>query len=401
MLNRLNFGKRSAVIPNLVIAQRAIDKMIAASKHYLADETGEAMMGLILENLHTGIPTLYVLDTISPDESAIRHFHTFQQGDDRQDEILWWMRENWRVYNKQFVEQIAADNPLKQRLLDAPLHYLGDWHKQPGHMVQPSNGDLMTALEWIHDAGEALGFMLAPILTLDHPNVEEASGVTTNFLSISNGDGTNTRIDFWYINQKLRGFAPITPTVYQDKDLPTLPPYPWHLVDQARYDEECDLLTAEGMFLSVTLWDGDGKPPLEVCFLVAHPDSEKLLIIVTSHDYPTTPPSIRLAPFININPDDDMYDVFEEAWQRSEVLTDDAPSTWEDADRLVNLVRAVEEKHNLRVLPPPQEKAEADTPSEAQEAVAAVNLTDLMNAKPVTSEADTPNETPTDKSEEL
>lgn len=385
MLNRLNFGKRSAVIPNLVIAQRAIDKMIAASKHYLADETGEAMMGLILENPHTGIPTLYVLDTISPDESAIRHFHTFQQGDDRQDEILWWMRENWRVYNKQFVEQIAADNPLKQKLLNAPLHYLGDWHKQPGHMIQPSNGDLMTALEWIHDAGEALGFMLAPILTLDHPNVDEASGVTTNFLSISNGDGTNTRIDFWYINQKLRGFTPITPTVYQDKDLPTLPPYPWHLVDQARYDEECDLLTAEGMFLSVTLWDGDGTPPLEVCFLIAHPDSEKLLIIVTSHDYPNTPPIVRLAPFININPDDDMYDVFEEAWERSEVLTDDAPKTWETADRLVNLVRAVEEKHNLRTLPPPEEKVEAD----------------LMNEAPAISEADTPNETPTDKSEEM
>ena len=34
---------------------------------------------------------------------------------------------------------------------DVPLRYLGDWHKQPGSMIQPSHGDHMTALTWLDD----------------------------------------------------------------------------------------------------------------------------------------------------------------------------------------------------------------------------------------------------------
>jgi hypothetical protein len=352
MLSRLQFGKKGGVVPNLVVAQRVIDKMVAAAQHYLEDETGEAMVGLIVENPHSGIPTLYVLDTISPDETAIRHFHTFQQGDERQDEILWWMRENWRVYRSQLADQIAPDNPLRNKITDSPLQYLGDWHKQPGHMIEPSGGDLMTALDWIYDEGSTLGFMVAPILTMDYPNVDAASGVTTNYLTIPNGDGTNMRVDFWYIDQKTRGFVPITPTVYQDKDLPALPPYPWHLVHQARYDEENDLLTAEGMFISVTLWDADGELPLEICFLLARRDSEKLLIITTEHDYPKQPPTARLAPIIPMDANVEMYAVFEEAFAKSELLVDDTPKSWGDADRLVNFVRQLEAKYDLHTETP-------------------------------------------------
>ena len=71
--------------------------MTAAARYHIEDETGEAMVGLVVPGTHTnGIPTLYVLDTISPDESAIRQFHTFQQGDERQDELIWWLQENWQ-----------------------------------------------------------------------------------------------------------------------------------------------------------------------------------------------------------------------------------------------------------------------------------------------------------------
>ena len=64
-------------VPNLVMAQRVLDKMAVASRHYIEDETGEAMVGLIAPGTHTnGIPTLYVLDTISPDSSARSKWQT-------------------------------------------------------------------------------------------------------------------------------------------------------------------------------------------------------------------------------------------------------------------------------------------------------------------------------------
>ena len=84
------------IVPNLVLSNRAVKKMLSAASQYLADETGEAMLGFIVENdTPEGLPTIYVLDTISPDETAIRRSHTFQQGDALQDEIIWWLQENW------------------------------------------------------------------------------------------------------------------------------------------------------------------------------------------------------------------------------------------------------------------------------------------------------------------
>ena len=60
----------------MVVAQRVIDKMAAAANTHMEDETGEAMVGFFVPGLHTnGVPTLYVLDTISPDDSAMRQFH--------------------------------------------------------------------------------------------------------------------------------------------------------------------------------------------------------------------------------------------------------------------------------------------------------------------------------------
>jgi len=72
--------------PNHVVSQRVIDKMAAAASRYIADETGEALIGLLAPGLHTnGIPTIYVLETIAPDESAVREWATFQQGDETHD----------------------------------------------------------------------------------------------------------------------------------------------------------------------------------------------------------------------------------------------------------------------------------------------------------------------------
>ena len=90
------------IVPNLVLSQRAVDRMLSAASQYMADETGEAMVGFIVEDdTPEGLPTIYVLDTISPDETAVRRSHTFQQGDALQDEIIWWLQENWHFHREQ------------------------------------------------------------------------------------------------------------------------------------------------------------------------------------------------------------------------------------------------------------------------------------------------------------
>lgn len=327
MLHRLT-GIGRGQVPNLVVAQRVIDRMRAAAGVSIEDETGEALIGLLTPGTHTnGVPTIYALDTISPDESAVRALHTFQQGDARQDELIWWLQENWHT-------QRASAAPK----WDVPLRYLGDWHKQPGAMIQPSGGDLMTALDWIEDPENHAEFLLAPILTLNHPLTTESAVGTTNFLLIPQGETTTMRVDFWYIDHKARTFLPISPAIYPNDLLPTPAPYPWHLIDEARFDLEYRRITSDGLFAALVLWDADGAPPLEVCLLTARAGAGRMIIVVTPHNYPAQPPALRLAPLIPMKDDDSMYDVFKQAWTESRP----AELAWTPDMNLIDAIRAVE-----------------------------------------------------------
>jgi hypothetical protein len=332
-------------VPNLVVAQRVLGKMQAAAEAHVEDETGEAMVGLLVPgNYPNAIPTLYVLDTISPDESAVRQYHTFQQGDERQDELIWWLQENWQATrDKRFTL-------FNKNKWDVPLRYLGDWHKQPGYMIQPSGGDLMTAMDWILDPDNDMDFLLAPIITLDHPSTIATSSISTNFVMLPQEEGTSMRVDFWYIDRKSQAFLPISPTIYPDDQLPTLAPYPWHVVNETRIDEEIRLLEGDNLFNSITLWNADNEPPLEVCFLVARMGSSRMLIIVTPHDYPQSKPSARVAPFVQMGENDDMQKVFETAWKQSEPvdMRDYFSTEWTPEKHLLDLIHAIERKLGLR-----------------------------------------------------
>jgi hypothetical protein len=349
MLSRLSKVGRS--VPNLVVAQRVIDKMNAAAKHYIQDETGEAMIGLLVPGKNTnGIPTLYVLDTIAPDESAVRQFATFQQGDERQDELIWWLQENWQHQREKRRSIISS---ILSNKWDEPLRYLGDWHKQPGYMIQPSGGDRMTALRWVDDDSNGMDFLLTPIVTLDHPSTTANPDANTNFLLVPQKDGTSMRIDFWYIDAELRMFLPILPTIYPDDQLPTLAQYPWHLTDQQRFQDESTRLQDDGLFTTLVLWNVDDDLPLEICFLTARIGADRVLLIVTAWDYPKRAPWARIAPFVSMGVDDDVYAIFEELWAKSEPVADPADWLWTPEKHLLDYIQALEKSLGIERPAPP------------------------------------------------
>lgn len=331
-------GLNGRSVPNLVIAQRVLNKMAAAARHYIEDETGEAMVGLVVPGTHTnGVPTLYVLDTISPDSSAVRQMHTFQQGDELQYDMFEWLNENWSLYREKATSY--SGKPLTAKW-NVPLSHLGDWHKQPGFMIQPSGGDLMTALNMLDDPENGFDFLLVPIVTLGHPPTIVGAG--TNFLTMPQGDGTNLRVDFWYIDSKSRLFQPIIPAVYPDHLLPMLPEYPWHLVHPENLNREYNKLQDNGLFTSVVLWNADEEPPLEICLMTARMGADRLLIIVTPWDYPKRAPHARVAPFVSMSEDDDIFEIFEMAWEQSRPVDDLIGWKWSPESDLLSYVLAVE-----------------------------------------------------------
>jgi hypothetical protein len=359
---------RGGITPNLVVAQRVIDKMAAAATKHIEDETGEAMIGFVVPPaLPNGVATIYVLDTIAPDSTAVREFYTFQQGDDMQGDIFQWLYNNWEAQRQK------ANSGLGKLLggkWDVPLMHVGDWHKQPGYMIQPSGGDLMTALHYLDDSG--VDFLLAPILTLGHPTTIGEADAVVNFLLEPRGDDTAMRVDFWYIDDRTPMFVPITPTLYPDDQLPTLASYPWHLLREPLAREEFGLIQDDGVAISLTHWDADGDLPLEVCLLTMRAGADKLVIIVTPHDFPQHPASARVSPAVPMGADDDLQDVFEKAWAKAQPVDVAYDATHHPT--LLAYLHAVEDKVGIQRAAP---AAEIVTP----EAAKAVETAPVVEAK--------------------
>jgi hypothetical protein len=334
--------RANTTLPNLVLAQRVIDKMTNAVSEFVEDETGEAMIGLILPGTNTnGVPTIYVLDTISPDDTALRMYHTFQQGDERQDELIWWLQENWRVEREKSGRGFGAGQ--KNNKWDAPLRYLCDWHKQPGYMIAPSGGDLATALDWLDDQENETDALLVPIVTLGHPATTDGSMANVNFVVAPMGDGTFLRVDWWYIHKRVGLFQPMNPVLYPDNQLPKLTEYPWHLVDQERAQQEFGKIQDEQIALSVLYRDVDGKKPLDICLLVARQWSDKMLILTTQWDYPKSRPKAWIAPCVPLAEGEIIQDIFDDLWKKATPVKDPSGWKWTADSYLIDYIHAVED----------------------------------------------------------
>jgi hypothetical protein len=263
------------------------------------------------------------------------------QGDDLQDEIMYWLAINWRRLRE--LRSLSYGNALTAKW-DVPLRYLGDWHKQPGEMFWPSEGDLQTALDILHEHENDMPQILAPIVTFAPPWDEETGPPGDEFdLYVQQDSGPTVRINFWYLSRKMGQFVAAKPDVQADDQLPALPPIGWHLRDRARFQQEFDLLRADGLAVSITEWDADGKPPMEVCFMAGRVGGSHVIILVTDINYPRVAPEIRLAPMLKVGHEEDL---FERLWAESRPAeADKRPDwAWDEGRTLLELVQELETK---------------------------------------------------------
>lgn len=333
------------IVPNLVISQRLVDRVVNATKHFIEDETGETMVGLVVDTDEPEkMPTLYVLDAIAPDDSVVRRSTMFEQGDEMQGDIFLWLMDNWNTYLE--LGKDMSGKPIKEEW-KVELKHLGDWHKQPGFMIQPSGGDLMTALRIMDDEEQGFEYLLVPIVTLGHPSVTDEEGAQVNYFTVPQSDGTSLRMDWWYIHRDVRVFQPITPKVVPASELPDLTPYPWHILRRDLLDEEVGQLQDDGKFLigsTSILMEIDGDLPLEICFIVGQAGSSDVYLVITDWNYPKVQPRVYIAPFKGVDTSMYIYDIFQALFANAEP----APTvdyTWEEDSSYIVDYLAVIEKH--------------------------------------------------------
>jgi hypothetical protein len=297
-------------------------------------------------------PDLYVIDTIAPDESAIRRGAYFEQGDDLQGDIFNWWFDNWNQYRSRRRGSYGSAIGAKW---DAPLAHLGDWHKHPGTLTEPSWGDTDTARHHIFDDSTGAPQLLAILATVwereyaervDPPETPEESYGHAKPLRIPVDAGNVVRIDCWYMSRLTRRFVRLTPQVMADRLLPTLPIVGWHLRQPERMRQEIDALSADGYAVSVEQYDVDELPPLEICLTLARRGGQHILIVVSEADYPASMPMLRVVPMSAMKDIPEGADLFVELWKKSEPVPKDAYPTWAwtPEHTMLDLVHGVEAK---------------------------------------------------------
>ncbi|MCC7210027.1 MAG: hypothetical protein IT323_22175 [Anaerolineae bacterium] len=384
-------GRARSKLPRVTIAQRVIDKIVANALNY-PTETGESLVGLAVPTPNGGEPDLYVLETIPPDETAIRLSAYFEQGDDLQGDIFNWYHDNWELIRRGKHGLFGLGGGA---MYDAPLTHLGDWHKHPGTYYEPSMGDLDTAREAISDPNDATPQLLVMLATVwDNGAVDAISALrneesepaepaeTTaaaqgNDAALENApEGappkgiapadaelddladvaglaeamddlkdaepvddvqpiripvdahTVIRIDCWYISRRLRRFRHLTPQVVPDSELPALPVVGWHLRMPDRLRAEVDALTRAGYAISLEELDADHKAPLECCLSLARLESHYILIAVTAADYPQQRPTLRRAPMSAMKDLGDDEHFWDRLWRVSEPVPESLYPAW-------------------------------------------------------------------------
>ena len=296
--NSILTHRRPIYRPSLTIAQRVIDAIVANASRY-ETETGEALIGMALPRKGDNAaidPDLVVLDTIAPDASVIQTSVYFEQGDYLQDDTFAWLSANWNDMRKR------PESKPEERW-NTPLIHLGDWHKHPGMLVEPSIGDSHTAVDLIFDRDIQRPYVLAILATIWER--ESAYKSVQDLINVPIKNGTPlvvdlpadptlaVRIDCWYLSRQTRIFVRIDPTVVPNNALPTLPIVGWHLRDTKRVWREYDAFRSAGYSIQFDEHDTDGIPPRELCFTLISTDERSGWIIVTSADYPAQPPILR------------------------------------------------------------------------------------------------------------
>jgi hypothetical protein len=356
-------------VPRVILAERVIDKILRGALLYPEPETGEVMVGLIAGQTGRLEPDIYVMDTISPGEQAVRHWGMFEQGSDWQADVFNWLHDNWEAFRE--LRRSSYGSALAAKW-DMPLMHVGDWHKQPGDMTEPSAGDDQTARQMINDSETPVHHVVAPIVTIyplkpalpafekpAEPPAEEGDEAPPEESEESaevppledllrnpppsaiirklEKEGWIVRIDFWYMSKRNKHFVAVNPVIWPNDRMPGLPPIAWHLQHPKRFDQEYDLLTQAGYAVDVVRWDADGRPPYEICFSIYKPGSKHVIVLVTPVDYPLQMPAMRVAPLVSVREEED---VFEKVYGASRpVLATQMPEwSWDSKRTLIELV---------------------------------------------------------------
>jgi hypothetical protein len=330
----------AALSPRITLAQRVVDQIVQNALRY-ETETGEALIGLPIPVPGRSEPDLIVLETVPPDESAVRENTYFEQGDEEQGYRMAWLFDNWNDLRE------TPNNGIDPRY-NVELSHVGDWHKHPGTMTFPSGGDEDTAIAHVTDSHAGKPYLLAILATvwdrtLAHlTDYGDALYNGAKPIKVDIGDRKTVRLDCWYMSRAGRRFIHLSPTVIPDSQLPQLPALSWHLAHPEALGLEVKLLQESGYSVSIDEWDTDQRPPRELCITLAKRGSPRIVIVATHADYPKSRPIVYTVPMAAMREIPEGAKLFQALWKRAQPLPADAYPGWDATHTLAHYLAALD-----------------------------------------------------------
>jgi hypothetical protein len=178
-------------------------------------------------------------------------------------------------------ERAASALRWWRKVTGLDLRHLGDWHKHPSGLPEPSQGDRATAREMRHENGSRV--WLTAIAVCDH--LRDRFGTKGVIVQFSREHQLAGQVRF-YREKGRMGLVPV-PARVEAAALPRLPGLPWHVTDPVRFAVECRLLGAAGVAVAVEPSVADG------CFglsLRLQPDKGPPYVAFTTARYPLEAP---------------------------------------------------------------------------------------------------------------
>ena len=334
----------ASTIDKIYIRKSVLDSIVIGAWKYPDLETGEALVGVVpppvtppnSEPASKPQQSVYILGTITAEESTHREWGTVQMGDELQYDYFIWLEENW-------YEGLEPDEHSEQNI----FRHLGDWHKQPSGMTHPSHGDYQTAQRLLSDPHWHLPFIIQPIITLPaHIHMDEQTTIDQNQIIHVDERGKPARIDFWYLNEKMAQYASLPEIVIlsegEGDPYPQLAQIPWNLSDSNRISYEEYHLYQHQRDYDAFYFNADGQLPLNYCLLVKLPDVAKQLLIATDYDHPHQPPRAWLVSLPESHNHPDILECLREAWPDREYIHPEVDWQWSSSSSLNSYIGMIE-----------------------------------------------------------
>jgi hypothetical protein len=150
-------------------------------------------------------------------------------------------------------ERAASALRWWRKVTGLDLCHLGDWHKHPSGLPEPSTGDRATARQMRSESGCRV--WLTGIAVCDR--LRDRFGTKGVIVQFSHEHQLAGQVRF-YREKSREGLVPM-PARVEAAAIPRLPVLPWHVTDPVRFAVECRLLGAAGVAVAVEPSIADGR----------------------------------------------------------------------------------------------------------------------------------------------